>query len=220
MSDRVLKEPVHIALLRPTQLEKLAAAKKIDTVPYGLDPHKSDQPLPVAVKEKLYSVPKAAEYTRQAKKRIQLPILHANVPPIPKELTPPCGTCKTAACCRVFVVPIDKMEYDSGLYGDSAVKFEPEAFRQLSSKFLLPLMIGAPQAIRTTSYFLEGKIGEPCPFLAEDNSCSIYDIRPRTCRVYTCVGDDRISEGMRQDTESVDDTVAIMMHTKEVNDAK
>lgn len=219
MSD-VLKSPVHVALLRPTVLEKLAAAKKIEAGPVGMDPNKSEQPLPQVVKEKLYSVPKAAEYTKLAKKRIQLPVLYANLPPTPAHLVPPCETCKTAACCQVYVVPIDAREYESGVFGDYAVKLTPEMYSQLQSKYLMPAMLGAPTKPEGVAYFLEGKMGERCPFLTETNKCSIYDQRPRTCRIYTCVGDSRITEGMRQGTEPVDNVLSIMAHTKEVSDAK
>lgn len=220
MSEDVLKKPVHVALLRPTQLEKLAQAKKIETSPYGLNPNAASQPLPKELREKSYTLPKAPNYAKQAKKRVQLKIIHDRVPPIPEGKQPPCSTCKTAACCYVFVVNIDEAEYESGLYGDAAVKLTPEIFQQLRNRFLLAQMITAPRAnTETNTYFLEGKIGEPCPFLTEDKKCGIYEIRPRTCRVYTCVGDPRITEEMRQGTEPIDPE-SILMRNKERVHAK
>lgn len=221
MSEDVLKKPVHLALLRPTQLEKLAIEGRVEATPFGIDPRVEAQPLPVEQKEKPFKVtlPKAPNYTKAAKKQVQLRVLHDRVPPIPADKQPPCSTCKTSACCYVFVVNIDELEYESGLYGDAAVKITPEMFNQLRSRFVLPQMVTAPRPTATDrpSYYLEGKIGEPCPFLTEDKKCGIYDIRPKTCRVYTCVGDPRITEGMRQGTEPID-AVSVLTRNKGVDD--
>lgn len=204
MTD-VLKKPVHLALLRPTELDKLAANKKIGQTPYGVNPKVDAQPLPVEPKPERYKVPVPKIPTVKAvKNQIKLKVLHDRVPPIPADKIPPCSTCKTAACCHVFVVNIDEMEYESGLYGDAAVKLTPEMYKQLRGKFILPQMLTAPRPTGADAYYLEGKIGEPCPFLTEDKKCGIYDIRPKTCRAYTCVGDPRITEGMRQGTEPID----------------
>jgi len=203
MSD-ILKKPVHVALLRQTHLEKLAAAKKIDQTPFGLNPNVEPQPLPKEVKEKPYQLPKLPNIAKQVKTQLKLKVLHDRVPPIPEDKRPPCESCKTAACCRVFVVNIDPIEYESGLYGDAAVKITPEMFKQLNSRFLLASMVTAPRASDVDSYYLEGKLGDPCPFLDDNNRCGIYSIRPITCRVYSCVGDSRITEGMRQGTEPID----------------
>jgi Fe-S-cluster containining protein len=221
MSDDLLKKPVHIALLRPTQLEKLAAEGKIAQTQFGVDPNGSGQPLPVEQKEKPYKValPKAPNYAKTAKKQVQLRVIHNSVPPIPAELQPPCGTCKTAACCYVFVVNIDELEYEAGIYGDAAVKLTPEMYQQLRGRFVLAQMVTAPRASKKPGYYLEGKIGEPCPFLTKDNKCGIYDIRPKTCRVYTCVGDPRITEGMRQGTEPID-AVSVLTRNRDLNDSK
>ena len=223
MSEDVLKKPVHLALLRPTQLEKMAAERKIAASPFGVDPNVATQPLPVEQKEKPFKVtlPKSTNYAKQAKKQVQLKVLHDNVSPISADKQPPCDTCKTAACCRVFVVNIDEIEYESGLYGDAAVKITPEIFQQLRSRLLLAQMVTAPRQVSVDkpAYYLEGKMGEPCPFLLENNRCGIYEIRPRTCRVYTCVGDPRITEGMRQGTEPID-AMSVLTHNAEVKDAE
>lgn len=222
MSEDVLKKPVHLALLRPTQLEKMAMEQKIAASPFGVDPNVPAPPLPVEQKEKPFKValPKAPSYTKTAKKQIQLKVLHDNVPPIPEDKKPPCSTCKTAACCYVFVVNIDEIEYESGVYGDAAIKLTPEMFQQLRSRFALPQMMTAPrQAGDKPAYYLEGKLGEPCPFLTDNKRCGIYDIRPRTCRMYTCVGDSRITEGMRQGTEPID-AVSVLTRNREVENAE
>lgn len=229
MSEDVLKKPVHVALLRPTQLDKLAAEHKIEATPFGIDPNVKSPPLPVEQKDKPYrtSIPKAANYMKAAKKQIQLKVLHDSVPAIPEDKQPPCETCKTAACCYVFVVNITEVEYESGVYGDAAVKITPEIFDQLHSRFVLPQMVTAPRQISKDkpSYYLEGKIGEPCPFLTAEKKCGIYEYRPRTCRAYTCVGDPRITEGMRQGTESLEPGDVLMRNkgpggVKEPGDAK
>lgn len=219
MSEEALKKPVHIALLRPTQLERMAAEGKIPASQFGVDPAPSGQPLPVEQKVRPFSLPKAENYTKLAKKQVQLRVLHDNVPAIPADKQPPCSTCKTATCCVVFVVNIEELEYESGVYGDSAVKLTPEMFQQLNSRFIRSQMITAPRQVgNQNGYYLEGKIGEPCPFLNEKAQCSIYDIRPKTCRTYSCVGDSRITEGMRQGTEPIDG-VSVLLRNKDLPDA-
>jgi uncharacterized protein len=37
----------------------------------------------------------------------------------------------------------------------------------------------------------------PCPFLASDNSCEIYPVRPKACREYPHTGDYKFSANMR-----------------------
>ena len=219
--NEILKKPVHIALLRPTQLDKLAADHKIEASSFGVDPAVKTAALPTERTEKLgYSIPKASQYAKTAKKQVQLRVIHDNVPPIPEDKTPPCSTCKTATCCKVFVVNIEELEYESGLYGDSAIKFTPEMFQQLRSKFLALQMVAAPRQVAgdKPAYYLEGKIGEPCPFLTEDMKCGIYDIRPITCRVYSCVGDARITEDMRQGVEPID-AMSVLMHNRSIENA-
>lgn len=211
MSD-VLKKPVHIALLRPTQLDKLAAQDRVTKTPFGLDPKNKLQPLPTEPKPEKLVVPKSG--LKAVKAQVRLKVLYNNLPSIPADKIPPCDTCKTAACCQVYVVNITEMEYDSGLFGDAAVKLTVDMYNQLHSKFMMLPMLTAPRQLNDNdAFYLEGKIGEPCPFLTPDKKCSIYDIRPKTCRVYTCVGDARITEGMRQGTEPID-AISLLMKAK------
>lgn len=196
MTD-ILKKPVHIALLRPTELEKLAGTGKIAETQYGVDPRKSGPALPVEKKPKaVTALPKAVgpNLVKQAKQRVNLRVIHESVEG--PDTQPPCNTC-VAACCYVFVVNITQLEYESGMYGDAAVKVTEDMLDQLQGKWSTTPMMTAP---RQAGYYLEGRIGEPCPFL-RGNKCSIYDIRPITCRAYSCVGDSRITEEMRNGTE-------------------
>jgi len=34
--------------------------------------------------------------------------------------------------------------------------------------------------------------GERCPYLCDDNTCSIYSLRPNVCREYDCANDPRL----------------------------
>lgn len=213
MADDVLKKPVHVAVLKPTHLETLAEAGKISATPFGISPKSSNVPLPKPVVEKprAFGLPKlekqqvmSSDLLKKNKLRIKLKVLHESVPPVPKDKIPPCSSCKTAACCRAFVVNISQIEYDSGVYGDAAVKLTPEIYEQLKSRFVAPAVLGAPVTnTHKDSYYLEGKIGEPCPFLTADQKCGIYDVRPVTCRAYTCAGDTRITDGMRSGEEPI-----------------
>jgi Fe-S-cluster containining protein len=209
MSEDVLKKPVHLAILKPTHIQNLADAGKISASQFGIDPAPDPMALPRPPAEPKgvgkIAFPKVAhsDLLKKHKKQVHLQVLHNSIPPLPADKIPPCDTCKTAACCLAFVVNITKDEYESGLYGDAAVELTPEMYKQLSSLYLLPVMAAAPRINDKPSYFLEGKVGEPCPFLTADKRCGIYDIRPVTCRTYTCVGDARITEGMRQGTEEI-----------------
>lgn len=209
MSEDILKKPVHLAILKPTHIQKLANEGKLRDAPFSVPANVQQVQLPEPVKEKTSTLgleklerPKViqSDLFKKNKKQLNLRVLHDRVPPLPDHLKPPCSSCKTAACCSAFAVNISKEEYESGLYGDAAVQLTPEMYKQLRSNFLLPVMAGLPFK---PDYFLEGKIGDPCPFLTTENSCGIYDIRPTTCRTYTCVGDPRITEGMRQGTEGL-----------------
>lgn len=208
MSD-ILKKPVHVALLRPAPVQHMAAAGTFKQTPYGLDPA---LPMPVLPKETkaASTIPRfekptlaVSSISKQTKRQVQLKVLHDLVPaPSP---TPPCATCKTSACCKAFVVNITEQEYESGLYGDAAVKITPEIAQQLHSRFLAVAMLGAPVVTGTdTAYYFEGKLGEACPFLDDHNRCRIYDIRPITCRSYGCVEDPRITDALREGTEEID----------------
>lgn len=215
MADDVLKKPVHIAVLKPTHLEKLADAGKISATPFGVSPKSSNISLPKLEVEKTgaLGLPKllkqqitsSGNLVKQNKQHLKLRVLHDSVPPIPKDKIPPCSSCKTAACCRAFVVNITQLEYESGMYGDAAIKLTPEIHDQLKSRFIMPAVIGAPiTKTDRNAYYLEGKIGDPCPFLTAEQRCGIYEFRPVTCRAYTCAEDPRITDGMRSGTEPID----------------
>lgn len=214
MSDDVLKRPVHLAILKPSHIQRLAEEGKIKATRFGLDPNIKPPalPAPVPQKKNVLNLPKfnkqvveSSSLVKLSQKQIKLQIMHERVKaPTP---TPPCDTCKTAACCRAFVVNITEDEYESGLYGESAIKLTKEIYQQLRSRYLQVTMVGAPiYPGAQAAYYLDGKIGEACPFLGADNRCGIYDIRPITCRSYSCLGDARITEGMRQGTEAIDIT--------------
>lgn len=215
MSNDVLKRPVHLAILKPTHIQNLASAGHIVATPFGMDPQTAAPPLPEPVVEKVSAlglpkalkqeIPSASSMLKKNKQHFKLRVIFDSTPPIPKEKTPPCSSCATAACCHAFVVNISQMEYESGLYGDAAIKLTPDIYNQLKSRFLAVQNLGTPvNSSHKDTYFLDGKIGEPCPFLTEKKQCGIYDIRPVTCRTYTCVGDPRITEEMRAGTQAMD----------------
>lgn len=219
MGEGILKKPVHLALLKPTQLDKMASQGKISSTKFGLDPNVEQMPLPVEQKERAVpklDIPKMPNLAKAAKKQVQLKIFHDRIPPIAEDKKPPCQSCKTSACCYAFVVNITELEYESGVYGDAAIKLDADTFKQLRGRGLVLPMLTAPrrQPGDKPLYFLEGKIGEPCPFLTKENRCGIYDIRPRTCRVYSCVEDPRITEGLRQGTEPMDPISILMQFNK------
>lgn len=213
--SEILKKPVHLAILKPTHVEKLSAEGKLPASPFGVSvPSRDALPKPpVESKSAVPAIPKfsllankdSADLAKKNKKQVMLRVLYEQVPPIPEDKKPPCESCKTSACCVAFVVNITKEEYESGLYGDNAVALTPEIYAQLKSAFILPAMVGGPvdRKESATVYFLEGKVGERCPFLTSANRCGIYDIRPVTCRTYSCVGDPRITDGIRQGTEPI-----------------
>lgn len=218
--SEVLKKPVHLAILKPTHLQKLAAENRLPTTAYSVSvPEQPD--LPTEQVEKPYSVPKlnlpSTDLVKKSNKQMRLRMYYDRIPLMPKEKVPPCETCKVAPCCTAFVVNITKDEYESGFYGDAAIELTLEIQKQLNNQFLQFSTLGVPTNNSKTSYFLESKIGEPCPFLTTENQCGIYDIRPATCRVYTCVGDDRITPSMRDGTSKMD---LISLLTGKSTDAK
>lgn len=211
MSD-ILEKPVHAILLKPDHIQSLVEEGRL---PQALK--ERELPLPKPKKEKKnklnlkvlneakkWNVPSGNKLRKQQRTQMRLRALHDSIPgPDP---VPPCSTCKTAPCCKAFVVVLTELEYDSGLYGDMAIKFTPDVIEQINHGSLLPLFPNdlLPNDFHgnsNNSYYLEGMMGQPCPFLQEDNRCGIYENRPITCRVYSCVGDPRITEGMRQGTE-------------------
>lgn len=208
MSD-ILKKPVHLAVLKPSHVQKLLAEGKLVDTRFGKSVAEK-QPLPAQTNQlRARKLPQPTNFAKRVQHKTRLKVLYDNLPEMPADQEPPCDTCKTAACCRAFVVNITEMEYESGVYGDVAVKLTPEISKQLRGSLLIPMLLTAPQAVHETSYFLEGKVGEPCPFLGEDSRCKIYDIRPMTCRTYTCVDDDRITEGMRSGEEPITESTML-----------
>lgn len=202
----VLKKPIHLAILKSTHIQKLAEKGVIKQSQFGVNPDAKLSPLPGPEKEtkqKMTALPSGSNMLTQARKQVRLTVLHESVPPLPADKKPPCDSCKTAACCTAFIVELTQLEYESGIYGDAAVKITPEMYEQLGSRFIAATKLVAPRVEDKTRYILEGMVGEPCPFLTDDKKCSIYDIRPVVCRTYSCVGDERITEGMRQGTEPI-----------------
>jgi Fe-S-cluster containining protein len=202
-----VKKPVHPALTKPTTIRNYTETGKFPDTRFGASKDSFPEPPqnPAPVKPAL--LPKFGSSTSITKKvnlKLKLQVIHERIPPIPKDQQPDCNSCKTKACCTVFVVPITEMEYESGLYGDSAVKITPEISAGLQHRWMIPTMLTAP-ITSNKEYYLEGKVGEPCPFLANDGGCSIYDIRPTTCRTYTCVGDSRITESMKNGSQPINE---------------
>ncbi len=205
----VLKQPVHVVVLRPHHLQELQKKGKL---PGGgvIKQSPPQQELPKKEKPKRYNplqsfnMKDVTKPARQAMRRTRLTVLHDRIPPLPDNLKPPCDECKTSACCTAFVVSITKDEYESGYYEPYAVKLDPKYMKQLQGRMLLPSTATSPvlHVKDKPEYYLEGRLGETCSFLV-DNRCSIYEQRPITCRVYTCVGDPRITQGMRDGTEPI-----------------
>jgi len=111
------------------------------------------------------------------------------------------------------MVNITADEYESGLYGDYAVKLTHQDSKNLRMGTLLalatlhmPMVHGVQEG--EPQYYLEGPVGQVCPMLQEDGQCGIYEKRPLTCRMYSCVDDARITQEMRDGT--VDIETAIM----------
>jgi Fe-S-cluster containining protein len=211
----ILKKPVHHILVKPTHLQKMVKEGRLPEalvdkqVPLPQEPKPSKKPkkrlqvLQQAKKQRL-NMPSAREMRKQQQVRLRLSTIHNSIPPLDGDLTPPCDECKTSACCYAFIVGITEMEYESGLYGDFAIKIDEDTLKQLRGKVLLPTTMNGPNPFsKKDQYVLEGMIGSPCPFLQEDGRCGVYDTRPITCRTYTCVVDDRITQGMRDGTEPI-----------------
>lgn len=198
MSD-LLKKPVHPIFAEKTPLE--SAKAKFGPQPASIPvPERQPLPAPQAAQKPrlerlaLGSGPSSLLKQESVKRRLRLfyDALPASL--FPEEKTPPCSTCKTSPCCSSFIVPLRKEEYESGSYAQYAVKIESEALKQLANfaaYTMLPNEDGSP------SYYIEGTEGEACPFLGTDYKCTIYEDRPLTCREYTCVGDSRITQEMR-----------------------
>jgi Fe-S-cluster containining protein len=205
----ILEQPVHVLLVKPTMLEQMAEEGRL---PQALK-EKVSLPVEKPVKHNLlglklekssFNLPSVRETQKQLLVRTKLKIIHENSKVPSGDQKPPCGECKTAACCVAFVVSITKMEYDSGLYGDAAIELTPEIFQQLRSRSTLLNTMNGPNPFNTTTqHVLEGMTGTACPFLTKDNRCGVYEHRPVVCRTYTCVGDTRVTPGMRAGTEPI-----------------
>lgn len=202
MTD-ILKKPVHPAINKTTVLDKLEHTNKLTKTSVSLtQPERID--LPVERREarsRLGTLQKSGKTSaHRIKAKTKLKLIYDRIPPLPKDLTPDCGSCKTQACCVAFVVPLTKMEYESGIYGDNAAKITKQAANQLKGTFAyrwsLLQMGGLFNQDKDVYYFLEGSIGMKCPYLG-DRGCTIYEDRPLTCRSYTCIGDSRITDDIR-----------------------
>lgn len=216
MTD-VLKKPVHEALLDDTKIRELqdSGAYRDGVVraqPKASQPLPKEETPPPVRKSKtglvkfsplkgFSPVKDAQETTKKASLRAKLRVLQESV----SSPDAPCDTCKTSACCSAFAVEITKTEYESGFYEPYAVKITPEMVKQLQGRILRPVTFGGPflRQEEESYFYLEGRVGQPCSFLGEDNRCTIYDIRPIVCRAYSCANDERITEGMRQGTEPI-----------------
>lgn len=196
------KKPTHAALLKPTHIQKLAQEGKLPKRAYSVVPPEEPQKrrLPVVQPKR----PKMAAGARKVALKAKVRAMHRKVQPLPEEMQPDCDSCKTAACCYAFLVPLLPAEYESGLYDEYAVKLTPDDVKNLRFGALGVLAVLNVPGLTTNTdsdqYYLEGAFGQPCVFLDDNARCSIYDKRPLTCRAYTCVGDDRITEEMRQGT--------------------
>lgn len=201
----ILKKPVHTNLSKYTELEKLHHNNKLVKTPVSLVTWNRSS-LPTEVKEHYVSS------VHKSKAKFKLQVMYDKVPPIPKELKPNCKECKTQACCTAFLVPLTKLEYESGIYGDNAVKLTREAVDQLKGSYALRWTLlqmgGLLSTDKDTHYYLEGGLGAQCPYLTK-KGCSIYDYRPLTCRTYTCVGDNRITQNIK---DGVDKMIGEILH--------
>lgn len=197
-----LDKPVHAVVLKPHHLEKLnlKSGGVIKSLPKQQKLPKEEVPQAQRSFNPLAGLKLPRNnVARETSKKTRLRVLYDNLPPIPPDKKPPCDECKTSACCYAFVVAITKEEYESGAYEPYAVKLDPEYMKQLKGRSLLSATVLTPVHGVTdeVEYYLEGEIGQPCPFLGDNGRCTIYEYRPATCRVYTCVGDDRITQEIR-----------------------
>ena len=187
MTSDILKQPVHKILQEKAAWE--------DTKPNFHHPYESQTLEKKVVKEK--PEPKQSFLSQERTKR-KLKVLYNSIV-IPQNKQPPCHTCKASPCCKSYIVPILKDEYESGIYGDYAVKLTKESLQALRSQRTLSFNLN-PAPGEDVAYVLEGVVGEACPFLGADNKCTIYEYRPKTCREYTCVDDKRITQELRDGT--------------------
>jgi len=190
----VKDKKVHLALLKPTHSRRntFLDHEYVKEVPVAQEgSEKAPEPAWRALSRQ------AAATNRQMAAKTKLRVLHSRVPgPINPA---PCDTCKTSVCCSAFVIQITPEEYESGLYGDSAVALTSKDAANVQGKLSRFMTLGFPHMSQVTDrvYFLEGTIGVPCPLLGDDNRCSIYEDRPIVCRTYSCMDDPRITQEHR-----------------------
>lgn len=200
------KSKVHPILYKPTELQKLAAKKPL--LENAVSLHPSEIPsLPASEnKPKTYITgTRAISPAHKIRARVKLQVLYDRIPPLAPERVPDCQACVSKACCKSFMVELTKDEYESGIY-DYAVKFTKESIDQLKfnnmRKYSLMQAASIFSSGRDTQYFLEGSIGRACPYL-DETGCTIYADRPMVCRSYTCKGDTRITDAIREGTDRV-----------------
>lgn len=201
------KKHTHVALVKPTLLEKLKKEGRLTRSKTVVEMPVREEVIPPKSSMATAAAHGAASQDK-TKARTRLRILHDKAPTPTGDKTPPCDSCVTAVCCYAFLIYLTEDEYKSGLYGDYVVKLTPEVRRQLNNRASMQTLAGMSHLTRIIdnkdAFYLEGTISEPCPFL-KDSKCSIYEHRPYVCRVYSCVGDIRITEEMRKHTGSEED---------------
>lgn len=212
-----MKKPVHVAILKPTLIQKLKEQGRLSDRRFaGQTPDEFKLPVDeTATKRRLPVLNMGSTLQKKALYKTQVRRLHESIPPLESDKIPPCDSCKTSACCRAFLVALTEEEYESGYYGDFAVKFSQEDIQQLQDKSTIFASLHAPVGLNNllakpdndSHYYLEGVIGTACPFLQEDGRCGIYENRPVVCRVYSCVGDDRITQEMRDGSVDIEATI-------------
>lgn len=206
-SNEAIKREVHPALYKPTHIQKVEATGQLgDTLVSVKTPNPPVLPKKERKKPRRHLPVMDTSSLKKQLAKTSLRRRYTTIPPLPPELTPDCASCKTSACCSSFMVDLTKEEYESGLYGDYAVKMTKEAIQQLKNsdaiRFSMLQLGDILEREQEEYYFLEGSVGKPCPLLGE-NGCTIYKDRPLTCRTYTCVMDPRITQGMRDGTEPI-----------------
>ena len=198
----------HVAILRETHVERLARENRLPKAAIPR-PERKEQPAKLPSFNIEHKLTRHKTKQEEAMKRRRLNVLYDAVPPFPPEHEPPCGTCKAVPCCVATVIPLTKEEFESGNFGEYAVKLTKEVRKQLRSgivgRFLTALIPGYEK--EGDLHVLDSAVGDPCPFLRDDNKCSIYEKRPLACRMYTCVTDPNIDQEVRDGTKTVFDKI-------------